>query len=135
MKKNPLYFALVIVLQIISVNVWAQPAKESAHELTIPSLPFADNPDPNLCGIPQPWLEPQGAFLTGYYDGKLIEKDVFLYDSHLRRQITGQAPSDTKVTILLFQINPNLNYYLVRTLEDKPQEGWVPAPFVGFEDK
>jgi hypothetical protein len=99
----------------------------------IPELPFADNPDPNLCGIPEPWTSDAPAWLSGYYQGQLIQPIVFLYDSHLRRSITGQAASGSQVTILLSQSNPSLNYYLVRTTGDNPQEGWIPEPFLSFD--
>ncbi|MEM7734542.1 MAG: hypothetical protein AAF267_02025 [Deinococcota bacterium] len=104
------------------------------RDANVPDLPFEDNPDPSLCGIPQPWGDDDPAWLTGYYEGELIQADVFLYDSHLRRSIVGSAPSGSELEILLYQVNPSLNYYLVRTvgLEDDVQ-GWVPAPFVEFE--
>ncbi|HEU4742920.1 MAG TPA: hypothetical protein VFS50_15105 [Meiothermus sp.] len=55
----------------------------------------------------------------------------FLYDSHARNRVVGQAKSGTQVCIILFQANPKLNYYFVRTVGLEPvQEGWVPAPFV-----
>ncbi|MCA9838583.1 MAG: hypothetical protein KC422_16815 [Trueperaceae bacterium] len=107
---------------------------QETSPLVIPDLPFADNPDPNLCGIPEPWLEDDPAWLTGYYEGKLIAPQIFLYDSHLRRKIVAQVKSGAEIKILLRQVNPSLNYYLVRTLsEDPAQEGWVPEPFLSFE--
>lgn len=100
----------------------------------VPELPFDDNPDPLLCGIPEPWGENKAAWLTGYYQGELIQEEVLLYDSHLRRSVVGRAPSGTEIEIKLYQVNPSLNYYFVRTLKTKtPQEGWIPAPFVNFE--
>lgn len=96
----------------------------------IPKLPFPDNPDPTLCGIPTAWNRPEPGWLDGHYGGKLVEPTVFLYDSHNRNRITGKALSGTKVKVLLFQANPKLNYYLVRTLSEPRQEGWVPAPFL-----
>lgn len=104
----------------------------------MPPLPFADNPDPTLCGIPQPWGTDDQAWLTGYYprgpEGALVQPTVYLYDSHLRKRITGAAPSGAEVQVKLFQANPELDYYLVRTVSHTPpQEGWVPAPFLQFE--
>lgn len=96
----------------------------------VPDLPFPDNPDPDACGIPQRWGSDVPAQLTGYYEGKLVQPVVFLYDSHSRRAVTGQAQSGTKVRVLLFQSNPTLNFYFVKTLGENPQEGWVPAPFL-----
>lgn len=100
----------------------------------VPALPFSDNPDPLQCGIPEVWNSDKPAWLHGSYQGKLIEPTVLLYDSHARNHITGRAPSGTEVRIELFQANPALNYYMIRTVGlDPPQEGWVPAPFVQFE--
>lgn len=96
----------------------------------VPQLPFSDNPDPNLCGIPIPLGHRNTAWLDGHYQGKLVEPVVYLYDSHTRNHITGQAPSGTPVQIELFQANPKLDYYFVRTLTHPRQEGWVPAPFL-----
>lgn len=98
----------------------------------VPDLPFPDNPDPDACGIPQP-AGGEPARLNGRYEGKLVEPMVFLYDSHIRREVTGQAPTGTKVKVVLFQDNPTLNFYFVRTEGENPQEGWVPAPFLHFE--
>ncbi|MBF6595472.1 MAG: hypothetical protein IVW51_13660 [Thermaceae bacterium] len=96
----------------------------------VPKLPFSDNPDPSLCGIPIPWGRPDTAWLDGHYQGKLVEPVVYLYDSHTRNRIIGQAPSGTPVRIKLFQANPKLDYYFVQTLVQPRQEGWVPAPFL-----
>lgn len=57
----------------------------------VPVLPFPDNPDSSQCGIPEVWREERAAWLTGYYDGELIQPEVFLYNSHSRLHITGQA--------------------------------------------
>lgn len=101
----------------------------------VPNLPFADNPDPNQCGIPSSWGKHNNqAWLTGKYQGNLIQQDVLLYDSHLRLDITASAPHGTQVTILLYQQNPSLNYYFVKINEaEPPNEGWIPAPFLSFE--
>lgn len=121
---------------------WAQPLKPSHEGETrakstpvppVPNLPFPGNLDPSVCGIPQRWGSDVPAQLTGFYGGELIQPVVFLYDSHSRRAVTGQAKSGTKVRVLLFQSNPTLNFYLVRTLGENPQEGWVPAPFLELE--
>jgi hypothetical protein len=100
----------------------------------VPDLPFPDNPDPNLCGIPVKWGKEDPAWLSGYYQGKLIEPIVYLYDSHLRNEITGEAPSGAAVRILLYQQNPKLDFYMVETIDLNPkQTGWVPAPFLSFQ--
>jgi hypothetical protein len=107
----------------------------SAHtqvERSVPDLPFPDNPDPDACGIPQ-LRGGEPAWLNGHYEGKLVQPVVFLYDSHVRREVTGRAPTGTKVKVILFQDNPTLNFYFVRTEGEDPQEGWVPAPFLRFE--
>lgn len=100
----------------------------------VPELPFNDNPDPAACGIPVNWGDDAPAWLTGHYQGELIQPTVFLYDSHLRLSIKGQAPSGSSVRVILFQENPVLDYYLVETIDHQPkQQGWVPAPFLSFE--
>lgn len=100
----------------------------------VPELPFDDNPDPSACGIPVNWGDERPAWLTGYYQGELIQPIIFLYDSHLRLSIKGQAPSGSRVRVVLFQENPVLDYYLVKTVDHQPkQQGWVPAPFLSFK--
>jgi hypothetical protein len=101
----------------------------------IPVLPFNDNPDPDQCGIPIDWGDDNQAWLTGYYQGELIEPVVHLYDSHLRLEVTAQAPHGTEVEVILFQENPVLDYYLVKlTSQTGPgSEGWVPAPLLSFD--
>ncbi|MGD1994573.1 MAG: DUF3179 domain-containing (seleno)protein, partial [Anaerolineae bacterium] len=89
--------------------------------------------DPSQCGIPTPWGKDEPAWLTGYYEGQLIQPTVYLYDSHLRNEVTGTAAHGTEVRILLYQSNPELDYYLVETVDGSDQEGWVPAPFLSFE--
>jgi hypothetical protein len=101
----------------------------------VPELPFADNPDPSLCGIPIQWNNSEPAWLNGYYQGKLIEPEVYLYDSHLRLNIVTKAPNGTQVKVLLYQNNPYLDYYLVKIEgAELPNEGWVPGPFLSFEN-
>ena len=100
----------------------------------VPHLPFADNPDPTQCGIPVQWGLDDPAFLSGYYEGELIQQEVLLYESHLRLSITGAAPTDSAVRVILFQENPGLDYYMVETLDMDPnQTGWEPSPFLQFE--
>jgi len=107
---------------------------EVERDPDVPELPFADNLDPALCGIPQPWGSDEPAYLSGIYEGKLVQPTVFLYDSHLRRKIQAKAPHGAKVKILLAQSNPTLDYYLVKVEgAEPPNEGWVPAPFLLFE--
>lgn len=99
-----------------------------------PDLPFADNPDPTQCGIPAPWLARDPVWMTGYYQGTLVQPVIYLYDSHLRREVVGQIPSGSRIEITLSQTNPELNYFHVSSLDlSPPQAGWVPAPFVTFD--
>ncbi len=100
----------------------------------VPDLPFPDNPDPSQCGIPIPWGDDNQAWLTGFYKGELIQPAVLLYDSHLRFNITAEAPHGSEVEVLLYQQNPVIDYYLVKIVgAETPNEGWIPAPFLSFE--
>lgn len=99
----------------------------------VPSLPFDDNPDPSQCGIPVQWGEVDNrAWLSGMWEGVLIQPEVLVYNSHLRISVTGSAPHGTEVEIILFQENPVLDYYLVKIPGESPQEGWIPKPFLSF---
>ena len=97
----------------------------------VPALPFPDNPDPNLCGIPVVWGTDEPAWLTGRYADKLIQPEVLLYDSHLRLEVVGSAPHGAEVQVLLYQGNPTLDYYLVK-VKATGLEGWLPEPFLSF---
>lgn len=100
----------------------------------IPDLPFPDNPDPSQCGIPTQWGEDGEAWLNGRYEGEMVQETVLLYESHLRLQITTQAPHGTKVNVILYQQNPVTDYYFVKIEgAEQPNEGWVPGPFLSFE--
>lgn len=124
---------LLLTLLLLSF-AGAQYAPE--RDADVPDLPFADNPDPSLCGIPEPWNEDDLAHLNGFYEGQLVQSEVLLYDSHSRRSVEGYAPTGTPVEIVLVQVNPVLNYYLVRTVGlAQEQEGWVPGPFLEIEDR
>lgn len=105
------------------------------NHIPIPELPFADNPDPEECGIPQPWGADNVAYLSGEYQGDLIQPTVYLYDSHGRNAIVAAAKHGTEVEVVMFQANPVLNYYLVRIpgAHEGAREGWVPAPFLSFD--
>ncbi len=149
-------FTLSILLAACSFNQSAQedisPSKTSQDEIDlvsieatsealeqfpVPDLPFPDNADPSQCGIPQAWGSNNNrAWLNGYWDGELIEPTVYLYDSHARNIITAAAPHNTEVQIVLFQSNPTLNFYLVKIpgLPAGLNEGWVPAPFLSFDE-
>jgi hypothetical protein len=98
----------------------------------VPDLPFDDNPDPDQCGIPVRWGLDDPAWVTGTWEGELIQSPVLLYGSHLRLEVTGSVPDGGEVRIILFQENPVLDYYLVRTA-DGSDEGWLPAPFLSFD--
>jgi hypothetical protein len=107
----------------------------SERDPAVPELPFPDNPDPSLCGIPIPWGSDSKAWLTGEYEDDLIQPVVLLYDSHLRLDITARAPHGTEVEILLYQENPVTDYYLVKIVggDDPGGEGWIPEHFLTFE--
>jgi hypothetical protein len=112
----------------------ADTAFEIERSPDVPALPFEDNVDPSLCGIPRQWTADEPAYLTGVYEGELIQPAVFLYDSHLRREVVGQVPHGTQIQILLSQSNPTLDYFFVKIPDtETPIEGWVPAPFIVFE--
>lgn len=99
----------------------------------IPSLPFPDNPDPSLCGIPTPWGTDNQAWLTGIYEGEMVQPVVLLYDSHLRLEIAARAIHGSEVEVILYQQNPVTDYYLVKIAgAEQPNEGWVPGPFLSF---
>ncbi|MBI5929579.1 MAG: hypothetical protein HY862_09740 [Chloroflexi bacterium] len=111
------------------------PTNSTLTSTDIPILPFPENPDPTLCGIPTVWGSANNwAWLTGVYNGVMVEPIVYLYDSHLRRGIKAQAPHGTQVKIVLFQANPVLDYYMVQIPDAAvgQSEGWAPAPFVSF---
>jgi hypothetical protein len=130
--------ALTVVLMAFTPTLSPAPTHEIQVHLQrapdVPDLPFPDNPDPLQCGIPVQWGKGDPAWLTGYYQGKLLQPTVFLYDSHLRQSIAGAAPSGAMVRVVLYQRNPTLDYYMVETIGlDDVQRGWVPAPFLQFE--
>ncbi len=126
--------AFVVILAIQAPNVAAvTTAPTTPLPAAPPPLPFQDNPDPSLCGIPQPDGR-QGA-VTGVYAGEVVQPIVYLYDSHSRNQVVGQVYPGTRVKVEFSQINPELNFYFVRTIDVTPmQSGWLPAPFLVFAD-
>jgi hypothetical protein len=87
----------------------AHAGDEIASRSGVPPLPFPDNPDPAQCGIPVQWSGADVAFVTGVWDGELVQPEVLLYDSHLRREIVGRIPHGGRVVIELSQANPVLN--------------------------
>ncbi len=113
------------------VTATGVPKSTAAESLAVPPLPFASHNDPSLCGIPRPMGEGTTGLLDGHYRGRLVEPTVYLYDSHLRNAVTGEAPSGTPVEVLYFQSNPTLDYYLVRVRTATGSfDAWVPAPFL-----
>jgi hypothetical protein len=128
---------LLATLAITSALVLAPTAAAGAPHSTVgesipvPPLPFASHNDPSLCAIPQPMGTGVVGTLDGHFQGKLVEPTVYLYDSHLRNAVTGEAPSGTRVQVLYYQSNPTLDDYLVRVpTANGSFEGWVPAPFL-----
>lgn len=100
----------------------------------VPDLPFPDNPDPTQCGIPTQWGNDGQAWLSGTYQGELVQPVVFLYDSHLRLDVTAEAEHGSEVEVILYQQNPLTDYYLVKIKGAEPTaQGWVPGPFLSFE--
>lgn len=128
-------FALADRPATIDHTVDAAPAADNGlvRDANVPDLPFADNPDPTVCGIPVQWGSDTPAWLNGIYEGTMLQADVLLYDSHQRFSLTGSAPHGTQVEILLYQENPVLDFYLVKTIGPDPQEGWIPAPLLSFD--
>ena len=107
---------------------------EKMRSPDVPDLPFPDNPDPSQCGIPTQWGGDNQAWLTGVYEGRLIQQEVLLYDSHNRLNIAARASHGVEVIVLLYQQNPVTDYYLVRIVgAEKPNEGWIPEPFLSFD--
>lgn len=109
----------------------AEGAVPAGRSPEVPDLPFDDNPDPEECGIPVQWTGQETAWLSGLYEGELIQEEVLLYDSHLRLDIAGSGAHGSEVRVILFQPNPVLDYYLVDLPDQVP--GWIPAPFLSFE--
>ena len=138
MSRDLLTIGLLALLGLIITVAAGQQPQQHENEVaaaplpvSVPPLPFADNPDPEACGIPREWGRDEPGTVTGIYEGELVQPVVYLYDSHLRREVVGQIPDGGRVQILLAQSNPVLDYYLVRSLDlDQAQEGWVPAPFL-----
>lgn len=133
--ENRLGIAVIIALTALALTAPAALTQAPRVPLPtkVPVLSFHDNPDPLLCGIPQP--DGRRATVTGIYAGKLVQPIVYLYDSHSRNQVVGQVYPGTRVEVELRQINPVLNYYFVRTIGVTPtQSGWIPAPFLLFAE-
>ncbi|HUG08199.1 MAG TPA: hypothetical protein VMP13_04810 [Acidimicrobiia bacterium] len=112
----------------------APPVFDIERDPDVPPLPFDDNPDPSQCGIPVQWGDEDNlAWLSGFWRGELIQPEVLIYDSHLRKSVAGGAPHGTLVEIVLYQENPVLDYYMVRIPGSPAQVGWIPEPFLSFE--
>lgn len=124
--ETPISSEVTVASQVVEYDI--------ERESEVPRLPFDDNPDPAQCGIPVQWgASNSTAWLSGNWEGELIQPEVLVYDSHLRVSVTGGAPHGTTVTVVLFQENPVLDYYFVRIPGDPVEEGWVPEPFLSFE--
>lgn len=116
------------LLRFLLAATWLGTA--SAHGV-VPELPFATNPDPDLCGIPVPMGAGYEGLLHATFDGAVQEELVHLVDSHLRAEVTGHVPAGSVVEVVLFQDNPELDFYFVRWQgPDGTQSGWVPAPYL-----
>jgi hypothetical protein len=107
-------------------TVWAHDA--------VPELPFPNEQDPLLCGIPQTLGSGVPGVLDGHHEGVLVEPEIHLYDSHLRSKVVGHVPHDREVLVTMFQDNPVLNfYYVVAETKAGKVQGWVPEPYLEFE--
>jgi len=107
----------------------------TAHGV-VPELPFATNPNPDLCGIPVRMGDGFEGVLHAVFDGVVQEELVHLVDSHLRAEVTGHVPAGSVVELVLFQNNPELDFYFVRWHgPDGIEAGWVPAPYVELVKK
>jgi hypothetical protein len=105
--------------------------------IAIPAFVFEDNPDPDQCGIPQPMGSGYTGTLHGSVDGEVVEPMVYLYDSHLRAEVRGQVRAGSVVEVVMYQLNPVLDYYFVRFRADdgRSVEGWVPAPLLDVHER
>lgn len=105
--------------------------------IEVPTFVFDDNPDPDQCGIPQPMGSGYTGTLHGSVDGEVVEPMVYLYDSHLRVQVLGTVRAGSVVEVVMFQLNPVLDYYFVRYRADdgRSVEGWVPAPLIEVHER
>ncbi len=135
-RRSGILADLLLLLTALLLTACGAPAVMAAPTTplpaVIPALPFPDNPDPTLCGIPQP--DGRRGIVTGQHGGEVVGDIVYLYDGHARQAITGQVFPSARVEIVLRQSNPTLDYFFVRTTNVEPaQEGWIPAPFVEIE--
>ena len=105
--------------------------------IAIPAFVFDDNPDPDQCGIPQRMGSGYTGTLHGTVDGELVEPMVYLYDSHLRSAVRGKVRAGSVVEVVMYQLNPVLDYYFVRFVADDGRrvEGWVPAPLLEVHER
>ncbi len=114
-----------------------EPANDASPDAPLPPpppLPFDDNPDPDQCGIPTPLGDGVTGSVSGRYDGRLVFERVHLYDSHLRAKVTGLVPDGARVEVVMMQINPTLDFFLVRWEgPDGRVQGWIPAPFLDLD--
>ena len=98
----------------------------------VSDFPFATNPDPDLCGIPMPKGEGFHGVLHATFEGVLQVEVVHLFDSHLRAAVTGHVPAGASVEVVLFQDDPELDFFFVRwNGPDGTESVWAPAPFLG----
>ena len=115
-------------IRAIAIVVWFGSA--AAHGV-VPTLPFATNPDPDLCGIPVPMGDGFTGVLHATFEGVVQEEVVHLVDSHLRAGVTGHVPAGSLVEVVLFQDNPELDFYFVRWHgPDGTESGWVPELYL-----
>ncbi len=135
-RRSGILAGLSLLLSALLLTACGAPAVMAAPTTpppaVIPALPFPDNPDPTLCGIPQP--DGRRGIVTGEHEGEVVGDVIYLYDGHARQAITGQVFPGARVEIVLRQSNPTLDYFFVKTTNVEPaQEGWIPAPFVEIE--
>ena len=115
---------------ILALAIVASIGTVAAHD-AVPTLPFPTNPDPDLCGIPVPMGDGFTGVLHATFEGVVQEEVVHLVDSHLRAGVTGHVPAGSVVEVVMFQDNPELDFYFVRWQGPEGNEsGWVPAPYL-----
>lgn len=100
--------------------------------IPVPPFPFDDLPDTVTCSVPQPLGSGVSGTLHGELGGALVEPMVYLYDSLRRSRVMGMVAAGSEVEVVLKQLNPVIDFFLVRyrSHDGRSVEGWVPAPFL-----
>lgn len=124
--------AVALLLGLALVTVQA-PGLSFSHD-AVPELPFPSEQDPLLCGLPQALGAGVTGRVDGYFRGELVEPEVHLYDSHLRRKVVGHLPNGALVIVTMFQDNPVLDFYFVTAETDAGTlKGWIPEEYLDLD--